>query len=253
MKRILAVLFVVAITGSVSAQKIELTLQANSGLYHYNGGLSASESLILGDGNVSQAYTNNPYGNKNGVSYGGVLQAQMVSRHGFILGLGAGYEVLRSKINVNTYYPNNSPNYNSIAFPASGRTYLQSNFINLNPYIGYRLQFGKVALDVLPGIDIAFKTSEREHGKANYQEGTVTTNRDRINVKHDTRLRIGLAATYGRIGFNASYAHGLVNQAGKMYADPAAQYAYVGNGSASVNDNTAKGELIRFGISYRIF
>src|ERR1700712_1142604 len=93
----LTLLCLLAVTG-LFAQKIELSVQANSGLFHYSGKSATKKSEILATSPSSGNYTNNPYGNKNGFSYGGNLQAQFVSKGGFIVGAQAGYDVLKSKV-----------------------------------------------------------------------------------------------------------------------------------------------------------
>ncbi|MFA6085653.1 hypothetical protein [Mucilaginibacter sp.] len=239
-KLVLSVSFLFIAT-QLFAQKVEVTVQAISGLYHYSGASTTGSSSINGGSDNSLNYTNNPYGNKNGFSYGGAVQAQIIVRHGFIVGLGAAYEILKSKVDIVSYnmYNANAALINTSPITVTGRTYLQSNYINLNPYIGYRMNAGYFKLDILPGVDVGIKTETREHGKATYTEGTVYTDRSRPDKDVDLRLRIGLAATYNRIGIIASYAHGLTNFQDGMIG--------------GVGPYEARSELMRLGISYRLF
>ncbi len=97
MKLALLTLSILFLSTRLFAQKIEISLQANSGLFHYAGNATASTSFInSADGSPPQGTINNPYGNKNGFGYGGDVQAQYVSKGGFIAGLQGGYDVLRS-------------------------------------------------------------------------------------------------------------------------------------------------------------
>jgi len=106
MKITLLTLFAIILSGQLFAQNIEVSAQVYSGLFHYSGNEAVSTSVINAAGSP-QAYTNNPYGSKNGFSYGAGMQAQYVSKTGFIAGLQTGYEILRSKTDINGVYPYN--------------------------------------------------------------------------------------------------------------------------------------------------
>jgi len=225
------------------AQKIELSVQANSGLFHYSGKSATKQSFIIETSQGSGNYTNNPYGNKNGFSYGGDLQAQLVCKGGFIAGAQAGYDILRSKVDITGVAPLYNTEYipftNSIGIqpiPAKGETYLKSTFMNFNPYLGYRIKTARINIDLMPGLDFGFNLSSREKGKAIANNITYQTNRDRGKTPNDVRLKFGAAAIYKQFGLTASYAHGLTNYESKMIS----------------GDFEAHGELIRFGLSYRI-
>ncbi len=249
MKIALLTLFILFLSTRLFAQKIELSIQANSGLFSYAGNATASTSFINEGVDDKSDYTNNPYGSKNGFSYGGDVQAQYVSKSGFITGLQAGYEVLRSKVDVDNYDPiiitifYNYPEVFQI--PVKGHTYLQNQDININPYIGYRLNLKKIKIDIMPGMDIGINANSYDKGSATGTDGTVY----KVDYKMpksptDVRLRLGVAAWFKRFGLTASYAHGLTNFASNLDVT-------AGGGSAPALN--AHSELIRFGISYRIF
>ncbi|WP_183566705.1 outer membrane beta-barrel protein [Mucilaginibacter sp. SP1R1] len=252
MKRLLLTLMVLLTGLPLFAQKIEVSLQANSGLFHF-GGLSATANSSIIQSSVTgstQNYTNNPYGSRNAVSYGFGAQVQAVSKSNFIVGLQATYDFLASKVNINQYTPyspavfDNDPDASYITAPSAnmavkGSTNLQTRFINLNPYIGYRVQLQKVKLDILPGIDIGFNLSGYDKGTVKDADDKVYIINNKINAPStDIRLRLGLAATYNQFGITASYARGLTNYEGNMLGDVKIE---------------AHSQLIRFGISYRIF
>ncbi|HAL82439.1 MAG TPA: hypothetical protein DCO83_09520 [Mucilaginibacter sp.] len=232
----------------IFAQKIELSVGANSGLFHYSGNYATPVSYINEGQTGNQNYTNNPYGSKNGFSYGGDVQAQYVSKSGFITGLQAGYEVLRSQVAINSYHPYYLliPFYNiaepSYQTPVKSQTYLQNQDINVNPYIGYRLQIKKIKIDLMPGVDIGFNISSYDKGKATGTDGTVyRTDLKRPDAPTDVRLKFAVAAYYKKWGLTAGYAHGLKN--------------YV-SGNTYINNTevaeVAHSELLRFGLIYRI-
>ena len=245
MKTLFLTLTALLILTGANAQKVELSVLAGAGLFHYSGKSTTATSFILQGPNDQSNYTNNPYGNKNGVSYGGALQAQLVSKGGFIVGLQAGYDVLRSKVDINGVYQNTYPTeYLPIAptqpFPAKGTSYLKNQLINISPYIGYRLNGKKISIDLMPGLDIAFSTKAYDKGSATTTASPATTyktNREITNVPTDVRLKFGAALNYSRYVLTASYAHGVTNYESKMIGDAAYE---------------AHNELIKLGIGYRI-
>jgi len=240
----LTLLCLLAVTG-LFAQKIELSVQANSGLFHYSGKSATKQSFILEANPNSGNYTNNPYGNHNGFSYGGDLQAQFVSKGGLIIGVQGGYDVLKSRVDITGVMPyyNGAILYYNIAAPApfsaTGETYLKDKFINVSPYVGYRIKLAKIKFDLMPGFDLGFNLSSREKGKAittNGNNTTYQTNLDRGKTPDDIRLKFGVAAIYNKFGLTASYAHGITNYESKMVG-----------GSPEVHS-----DLMRLGLSYRI-
>ncbi|HEY4328046.1 MAG TPA: outer membrane beta-barrel protein [Mucilaginibacter sp.] len=244
MKRTLLILTSFFLATQLFAQKFELSVQANSGLYHYSGSSSVFVSSINQGATDKDNYTNNPYGKKNGFSYGLTVQEQYVSEGGFIIGLQAGYELLRSKVDINVYYPG----YAYLLYttyltapqtPVTGQTFLQNQDINLNPYIGYRIKTSKINIDIMPGVDFGFNVSSYDKGKATDDSGNVyRTDRKLLDAPTDVRLRLGVMASYKRFGVTAAYAHGLTNLGKNI----------IGSGDYEVHS-----ELIRFGVTYRIF
>lgn len=244
MRRLLLSFIFLLAAATAFAQKLEITAGAYSGLFSYGGKSASSFSFInsSSSSNFSASYTNNPYGSKMGFGYGISAQAQLVAKGGFIVGLQAAYEQLRSKTDITQVYtidnslPGIAPNF--VTLDANGSTALKNNIINLNPYVGYRIPFPKVKLDALVGTDVAFITGTREKGSAKASNGnTYTTDLDRSTIKTDLRLRFGLAATVNRLSFNASYALGVRNS----------MEGYIG-GSPETHSR-----VIRIGLGYRIF
>lgn len=248
MKKLTLTLSLLFILTGVSAQKLEISVLAGAGLFHYSGKSTTATSFILQGPNDQNSYTNNPYGSKNGFSYGGSLQAQLVSRGGFILGAQAGYDVLRSKVDINGVYPYliqftpQAPSYyaQNQPLPAKGSSYLKNQLINISPYIGYRVKSKRISVDLMPGLDIGFSKKAYDKGSATATTDPATTyktNREITNVPTDVRLKFGAALNYSRYALIASYAHGLTNYESKMIGD--ASYE-------------AHSELFKLGIGYRI-
>ncbi len=249
MKVILLTLSILFLSTRLFAQKIELSLQANLGLFHYSGNATTSTSFINSSGGTPpQGNTNNPYGNKNGFSYGGDIQAQYVSKSGFIAGVQGGYDVLRSIVDINSVYPQFAlfgPAESPPPPPAKGQTALQTQNFNINPYLGYRLDLKKIKIDIMPGVDVSFNVNSYDKGSATTNDGTVYKVDNKLpKSPTDIRLRLGVAAWYKRFGLTAGYAHGLTNFASNLD---------VNAGGTSTPAPETHSELIRFGISYRIF
>jgi hypothetical protein len=252
MKKLYLILFTLFLAAQLHAQQFELSFQANSGLFHYSGNSASPTSIIIeGPATPKQNYTNNPYGNKNAFSYGADVQAQYVSKGGFIVGAQAGYDILRSKTNITSIFPYEIEpelsTYNLLDYypfnpslPAKGSTILQDQFINLSPYIGYRIKTKKINIDLMPGVDIGLGINSNDKGKAIATNGTVyEVDYKEVKPPMDIRLKFGIAANYKKWGITASFAHGLTNYTGDLLNDSPIIYK-------------AQSELLRFGISYRI-
>jgi hypothetical protein len=250
MKKILLTLLSTFLLTQLYAQGYEFSVLANCGLFHYSGNNTVSSSFFNGAVAGSKAgYTNNPYGNENAFSYGADFQAQHVAASGFIFGLQAGYDVLRSKVDITSVYTSNSGvifyNINGGQAdennpPTKGQAYLQSGDINLNPYVGYRFRIKNVKIDLLPGIDMGFNVNTHEYGKATDNSGNVyKTDLDRGKMTADFRLQFGTAVWYKRFGIMANYAHGIVNFSSDLLNDSPTTY-------------TTNSNVFRFGIIYRL-
>jgi len=246
MKKLLLIITCFFALQSLHAQSFEFSAHVNSGLFHYSGASTAAQSYIV-VADPSGNHTNNPYGNKNALSYGVALQEQFTSKGGFIIGLQGGYDILRSALDITGVL---EPTYQYLLYntaftvpqpsPAKGTQHLTTQYVNINPYIGYRVNLKKVKLDLMPGIDLAFSTSSRDKATATtttqMQPQTYKANRS-LDALNDVRLRFGAAAMYRNFGIGASFAHGLTNDEGKLIGSPSYE---------------AHEELIRFGLSYRI-
>jgi len=249
MKKYLLILAPLMFSGiKLCAQKLEVSVQANTGLFHFAGKSSTATTQVLQGSIIGDPmnYANNPYGNKNAFSYGSSIQVQTISKGGFIVGLQGGYELLRSKVDVDKYSPITTVLYddylpitaNDPRFAVTGHVAFQNQSINLNPYIGYRFRLSKVNFDILPGMDIGLILDSRDKGEVKGKDGKIyKVDYKRSKAPTDVRLRLGAAASYGRYGLNASFAHGLTNYMKDMVGD------------ASFNTHS---EYFRLGLSYRL-
>lgn len=197
-------LFVLSIPLSLKAQQFEVRTSLNSGFYSYRGNGAESVSRINGT-----IYTNNPYGSKGGLSYGLSLNIRKVTKSNFIFGADLGYEMLRSKVKLDYFDV-----IGDIASDFEGKTYLNTSFINLFPYLGGRFNINKHAFDLVGGMDIAHVLSAKEKGDAKSIDNAqfhIETSRDRKNIKRDLRPRIQLSTDFDKMGLYAGYSHGVRN------------------------------------------
>ena len=216
-------------------QKTESILALNSGLFSFQGYSAEKSSQINLASNGTTGYTNNPFGGKNGLSYGVSYQIQRVSRGNFIAGIGVGYENLRSKTTITGV--NGYDKTGTFQDIASGQTYLSNNQINAFPYLGYRVGIRQVSVDLTGGLDIGYLLNSKESGKATGVNGTTyTTSLDRTGIKTDLRPRVQVAVFYRKVGAYTSYAYGISNY----------KSGWVGG------RNECNSTVIRFGVLYKI-
>jgi len=228
MKKTLLTFFSLLLLTQLYAQKFEVSILANSALFHYSGNGTTSASFINYAQPPFNSYPNYSFGNKNGLSYGAGIQAQYVAKCGFIAGLQAGYDVLRSKADITavdgaTILP--FPDTFSSSTPVKGSSVVQNEFINLNPFVGYRLPIKKINIDLLIGLDLPFGVGSYEKSSSTAADGTVyKTDVNYGKGGFDLRDRFGITISYHRYGITASYAHGLINHSADLLDDSPTVY-----------------------------
>lgn len=257
---ILFSLFYIAMfTYTAVAQKLELSVNANSGLFNYTGSGATNSGYYYGLYN-DQFTLSNPYGTKLKASYGLNIQGQVVYKNGFITGLQAGYDFLNSEQGLKypmylDYLATTSSLITSSYINGYGSAKISTQFINLNPYFGYRFRGKTVFIDITGGADFGFQT-------ANHQSVTVYSSPSGLPESHysqrvdnkitDIRLKCGVSAGYKKFSVNLSYAHGLTNyiKSEDYYAVPT---IYTTDNSTSTPQKLhAYSQLIRLGIGYRL-
>lgn len=212
-------------------QKTEYRISLNSGLFSFAGPDAGETTFITFNDQTQWAYTNNPYGSKGGLSYGFSANVQRVTKQHFILGLDFGYEILRSKVSI---YGIAGTEFDGLS--AEGQTYLNSDFTNVYPFLGYRIIDKTITLDLTGGIDIAHCLSTKEDGEATDSNGKkYETSKDRKTIKNEVRPRIQLSTGFKKVGLYVGYSYGLTNYT-FQYRPQLESYA----------------RLLRFGLTYQI-
>ncbi|HRI33521.1 MAG TPA: hypothetical protein PLD02_07185 [Saprospiraceae bacterium] len=235
--RINAIIFLVLLYSyNAFGQHTEFGISLNSGLFSFQGP-SAKKVTFL---NVSQSpettvyYTNNPYGSKNALLYGLSINVQLITKKNIIFGTDFGYENLRSKILIDKVFY--SDDVNDKIITVSGETIFSHSFINLNPYVGYRIILNKYSLDFNTGFDLGYCFLAHEKSSIETKNGIKDSNsKDRSTIRFDFRPRIQATFNYKKYGLYAAYSNGLVNY----------QSGYVGG------INECYSRIIRFGLNYK--
>ncbi|GHB59817.1 outer membrane beta-barrel protein [Persicitalea jodogahamensis] len=240
---ILALILTAAFADSSLAQKTEVYISANSGLFSFTGPSASRTSQINTDYFLSAplarevtGYTNSVLGKLSGLSYGISSHIQRVSRGNFISGIGLSYEDLRSKVLIDKVIVTN--NIAPIPENAVGKTILSNRFVNISPYLGYRIKRDQISLDLAAGFDLGYLLRSYEEGKAEtVSDRVATTSLEREwGINLDVRPKLQATVQYQRTGVFASYARGLSN----YYNE------YDGG------DFKATSQMTRFGITYRV-
>lgn len=243
MKKFILIIFIVSFVVQAKAQSFEFSVQANSGVSHFTGKTTVNTTFLNAGMKEHTGYANGT-GNINTPTLGAGLQLQYVFKCNFIVGGQAGFEQFNSKVNIDTI----NGSYNSpighingtYQAAATGHVTNHWDYINLNPYIGYRFTFDKVRLDVMPGIDIAIGTGSSETVNVKASDGTYYNKPNIANgtPSSDVRLRMGLAVYYQHLGITASYSRGLKDYNSGLMSDSFLPPLHTG--------------LLRIGLAYQI-
>ncbi len=168
--------------------------------------------------------------------YGISFNVKRVTKRNFLFGIDLGYETLRSKIIVDMIdgYTGNS----TYQYSATGKTYLNSDFIDLNPFLGYRIHYKSISFDFAGGLDLACCLKGTENGSATASNGikyTVSSDSKPANI--DIRPRFQFSANYKRFGLYTGFSYGIINYMMWVKGDGIWE---------------AYSRLIRFGVTYKI-
>lgn len=222
---------------NVFGQKTEVKVLFNSGFFKFSGPYSRANTSINYSEVSHSGYTNNPYGTHPGMGYGLSLNVKKINKKNLVAGLDIGYETMKSMVNINIV--DGFTGSSTYQYTASGQTFLNYNFINLYPQLGYRFNKKSISFDLTGGFDIAYCLNGIEKGSATATNGTkYTTSLDRKTINRDIRSRIQLSADYHRSGIYLGYSHGLSNYTA----------GYIGG----TGSNESNARLIRFGLTYRL-
>jgi len=236
MKQLHLTLSLLLFIPGVFGQKVECRVSLNSGLFSFSGISTQGITSINYDDQTSSGYTNTPWGSKNALCYGFSLKIERVTKRSLIFGFDLGFETLSSKISIDSIYGFTGTDTYQLA--ATGETFLRSNFINYNPFFGYRIRVKDFSFDLVGGFDVGHCLNTTENGSATDTNGKkYTTLVTRRAIKNDFRARIQLSANYKKAGIYIGYSYGQTNYLSDMIGD---------------NNYEGYSRLIRFGVMYMI-
>ncbi len=231
-KKILSSIAVSLALTVAHSQETEFQVQLNSGLFSFSGASADRSTFINASERLNHSYTNNPYGSRSGLSLGASANLKRVTKRNFLYGVDLGYEVLRSKVDIDAVFGDSATK-----IAANGRTFLNLHFINANPYLGYRSEIGRLPVDFMGGFDVGYCLAATEKGKATTIGGvSYEMSRDRSTIKVDVRPRLQVATRFNKFGCYAGYSFGLASYASGMIGGSKDAFA----------------RFFRFGITYRI-
>ncbi|GAA3917953.1 hypothetical protein [Hymenobacter algoricola] len=214
-------------------QQTEFSLQLTSGLAAFRGTGSTATSIIVAPPAFrSSAYTINPYGRQPGLSYGAATQVQRVGAGHSLFGVQAGYEALRSRVQIANVFTDSDAGIST-----TGHTRFARYFINVHPFGGRRFAVKALAVDLTAGPELGILLRNREAGEAKTGQGVTYTTDRRLGARpnFDGRVRLNLTAYYKRTGLSVGYSQGLND-----YRE------------GSVGSGKVYSQVFRLGLAYRI-
>jgi hypothetical protein len=219
---------------SVNGQSSDVCIKLNSGFFFFSGASSVKSGMINYNLDKEDGYTNNPYGKNSELAYGLSLDLVRVTKSKFIFGVDLGYEILKSRININSIWLHGDNNTESIN--ADGKTTINHNFVNIFPYFGRRFVYSNFDIDLNLGLDFGYLTKATEKGSAKSDLREFSTSRDRKYIDFDIRPRLQIMFSKNKYGGYVGYSRGFVNY----------KSGFVGG------TNLVFSNLFRFGLSYKL-
>lgn len=218
------------------AQRYEFSVHIISGLFNYHGSGANSESFIDKASNgIGSNYVNNPYGTKPTYSYGVAVQVQCVTPVRLLWGMQAGYENLRSSVDL--YQDNHLPyTFYTVPPTVAGYNILSSDVFNFNPFLGYRIKLKQVSVDAVIGLDVAVGFSTHQKGQTKADDGSTDYVDLSWGKELDPTYRFELKASYRRYGISTGYNYGVFNYNGRSLGASSQVFS----------------RMMRMGISYKI-
>ena len=214
------------------SQKTEININAYTAVFGYGGNVTTTSSDLKASHITPEASTSNAYGKNGRFSYAAELQVQRVTKQKFIYGAGTAFEVLSSKVNIDTIRINDFDQKN---YGADGESILKNTYMTVNPYFGKRILMSKITFDFLVGLDFGFVLNSQENIKARIKGTkdyeTFENNRDKPLIDYRTRAQV--KAYYKKAGLILGYSLGLTDN----------------NKEPNTNAST---RIVRLGLSYTL-
>lgn len=218
------------------AQRTTFSAGLNTGISRFTGA-SAEKTTSTSTGGLfcncvprAAGYT----GNVPAVTYGANLAVQHEYKNHFLLGLEAGYENLRTRINIEEYQIDDMRFKTENAYNIT-----RNHFINIFPSAGYNFPLAEnLDLSLRGGADfgIGLSSSSRLVIREMFEDDQFTDH-DGLTPGLDFRPRIEAKISGKRLGLTVNYSHGVINWLTGWAGGPTELYMRVW----------------RVGVQYRIF
>lgn len=256
------------LTQPAAAQKTEINVNAYSGFFTFWGnGATTNSWYILPASNVNTAVYS-PYGKKSAGFFSFEIQVQKVIQKNRIYGIGLSFETAKTRVNIDSAYTKFGGPYNFAFGPygpgiysssrplhIDGSLTLHNTYITINPFIGQRIFYKKITVDVLAGVDVAYglKSMEKLHAAGsetsnngmNYSVYSGSFTYERKSPSVDLRPGIKLKIQYQHLGVLLGYSLGITDYQKNNNDNP----TYL---DVRPNNESTFSSIVRLGISWRI-
>lgn len=207
-KHILLALPLLCLVTATSAQQTTYSAGVNSGWFRITSKNATGFSSITGSPTI-RSQMMGPSKSSPEFSYELNGRVQRNTRSGFIYGAELAYQSLHSSVEINYITPFL---YSSALMQAGGKVKMNSNFVAVSPYAGFRILNKKVKLDLSSGLELAACVNRDEEINAvQLSSGEKFHATNELHKNIDYRVRFQLVTSINRIGLAAGYAAGLNN------------------------------------------
>lgn len=209
MRKKLPLLFTVliAFASITTAQKNELYLNLNSGMFHYTG---ENRSYLIAETlepfPASTGYVTP--GNKAGFGIEFSVTGQRVTKSRIIYAVDLAYQSLETRTGKFDVIVNP---LSSFFAPSNMDASIRRQFLAISPMLGYRLIDKKFRLDLKAGVEFGVPVGGKQKFKSVIiGNGQELNYEDKLKTKRpDNRIRFQLVGSYKRFALNAGYSVGI--------------------------------------------
>ncbi|PJJ48062.1 hypothetical protein [Hymenobacter chitinivorans] len=189
-------------------QQTEVSFHLNSGAANFRGSAAAANSsIVLPHQAGTGPYTSNVYGSRLTFSYGVAGQVQRLAASQTLLGVQAGYEQLRSRVQLVSVVDRTN-----MVVPVDGKTILTNSFATVHPFFGRRFRLSELQLDLTAGPELGLLLHSQEEGQAQSPAGgRYSSSHGHDAPDFDLRGRLNLTAYYQKVGLSVGYSYGVTN------------------------------------------
>ena len=213
------------------AQKVELGVQINSGLFSFQGteikrdayAFHIGDNMGIGDG---QSEGGTSFGGRNGLNIGAGSNIKLVTSARLFFAAELGFDYSKSRVAINKIYWGG-------AEAAKGKVNLRFTTIYVAPTIGYRFSIQNMNIDLGIGLDLSRLISANEKMTAKSTESekhlSYTRQQDIYEDKGyglDLRPHANLKISYNRFGVFCGYSLGTTDYKKGLVGSTKPQYAY---------------------------